>query len=607
DFDQANRIKPNKAKVEPPQHSHTLDFFNHFVHSGYSNPFYLPFFILIYQENSQTIAEMGISTTPTISVRNLPIVKTGAEVAGVGGTGIPNFHFVDREKDRAYYFFGNDALLLDELTAEKGMRSMFERLSRTTTMNCFAQYDWFSQASYDGLMNLGLGEAIRDFGEVLCLRDLTTRAKMEKDIRVKQQELLNALEAYRKARGFEVWVYYPVGRQIESAIKTLAKIHDQGLPQYLLYYLPWPDHFAHFVGPFSDEILSPTGELNRLDYWLGRIEKLYQEAGLKERSLFGMAGDHGLAPIFYQLNPEIEVLAQFEKEQGRELVIEKISSDEGEGPKINHAIDPESMKKKDIVIASTAGGNFMMDFFSHASDEEWRQQPLYNDLIHWTPLSGGAPIDMIHELTSRLSETLEYLVVREQPSDESGAFVRLVGSRSGKRFDEFIMRKADHIYYRESQGRLLGMNRVSRFRKGASAQELDRLRRKCMIEPLPDQVNTWCAESEWRQLSFHTDRPDGVVQLAHLYDESRSGTVNLFPLPGIGYNTKVPGRHAGEMFHEKDAWVGFWGDPAKSVKVQLKWAVNGSVAPTLFQWLTGESVQVGELGWGFPALPVTGE
>ncbi|MCB0364906.1 MAG: alkaline phosphatase family protein [Bdellovibrionaceae bacterium] len=607
DFEQTDQLKPKREKVDPPQHPHTLSFLQHFLSADYQDPLYLPFFKGIYAGNGRTIAEMGVSTTPTISVRNLPIVKTGAQVAGSGGTGIPNFHFVDRKKDRAYYFFGNDALLLDELTAEKGMRSMFERLAKTTSMNCFAQYDWFSQASYDGLLNLGVGEAIRDFGEVLCLRDLSTRAKMEKDIRVKQTELLAALEAYQKAKGYEVWIYYPVAKQIESAIKALAKIQDQGLPQYLLYYLPWPDHFAHFVGPFSDEIIAPTGELNRLDYWLGRVQQQYQQAGLQDRTLYGMAGDHGLAPIFHQLNPEVEVLARMEEEMGRTFVVEKISSDEGEGPKINHAIEPESMKRKDIVIASTAGGNFMMDFFSHASDEEWQQQPLYRDLTYWVPLAGGPPIDMIQELAKRLSETLEYLVVREEPSDVSGSFVRLVGHRKGRRYDEFIMRKADHIYYKESQGRLLGIDRVSRYRSSANALELVRWRKKCMTEPKPDQVNTWCDESEWRELTYHTDRPDALVQLAHIYDESRSGTVNLFPLPGMGYNTKVPGRHAGEHFYEKDAWVGFWGEPAKAAPEQIKSAVNGSVAPTLYQWLTGESVRKGEVGWGFPALPATGD
>ena len=65
----------------------------------------------------------------------------------------------------------------------------------------------------------------------------------------------------------------------------------------------------------------------------------------------------------------------------------------------------------------------------------------------------------------------------------------------------------------------------------------------------------WCNEAEWRRLSSFTPRPDAVTQLAHLYDSDRAGSVNLFPRAGVGYNSTVPGRHAGESFHEKNAFV----------------------------------------------------
>ena len=603
DFSKATARRPKKTAVQTPDHPHTLKFFEHLLKTGYSHQNYLPFFRNLYDQYDSTIAQMGISTSPTISVRNLPLVKTGAEVAGPGGTGIPNFHFVDRAADRGYYFFGNDALLLDELTEKRGMKSMFQRLQGVSTMNCFAQYDWYSQSTYDGLLNLAMGESVRDFGEILCHRDLAKRAKRQKQIDVKIEELLAALDIYTKASSHEFWVYYPLGIQIRNQLEGLTAMLDEGLPQYLLYYFPWPDHFAHFVGPFSDEIISPTGELNRLDYWLGKLTRYYEEAGLAGRTLYGMAGDHGLMPIFYHLNPEVEVLDQLAKEKGRPLVVEKISSDEGEGPKINHALDPKSMKGIDVVIASTAGGNYMMDFFHQG--ERWKEQPLYGDLTKWTPLSGGQSLNIVEEIRSRLQDTLEYLVVRDEPCEVSQATIRLVGTRHGQRYDELLFRNGQRIFYKESSGKLLDLTRVSRYRPSASPLELDRLRRVCLIEARVEDPQSWCTEQQWRELSFHTDRPDAVVQLAHLYDDDRSGTVNLFPLPGIGFNTKVPGRHAGEMFHEKDAWVGFWGEPTKKVSKPLRWAVNGSIAPTLYEWLTGEKVEVGKDGWGFPALPVT--
>ena len=150
--------------VDITQTDHTPDntFLFEIADTPYTDPRYLPFFSKLYQDGAKGIVEYGVSTTPTISVRNLPIIKTGANVAGEGGTGIPNFHFVDRKQDRAYYFFGNDAIQLDPLFSGNGAKTQFERLVPLVTLNCNAQYDWYAQSSYDPLINLGLGEAIRD-------------------------------------------------------------------------------------------------------------------------------------------------------------------------------------------------------------------------------------------------------------------------------------------------------------------------------------------------------------------------------------------------------------------------------------------------------------
>ncbi|WP_159074860.1 hypothetical protein, partial [Vibrio cholerae] len=49
------------------------------------------------------------------------------------------------------------------------------------------------------------------------------------------------------------------------------------------------------------------------------------------------------------------------------IALEKISSDEGEGPKLTNALNAPSYQKIDVVVASTAGGNFMLDFFNSAA------------------------------------------------------------------------------------------------------------------------------------------------------------------------------------------------------------------------------------------------
>ena len=91
-----------------------------------------------------------------------------------------------------------------------------------------------------------------------------------------------------------------------------------------------------------------------------------------------------------------------------------------------------------------------------------------------------------------------------------------------------------------------------------------------------------------------------MVQLSHLYDLDIAGTVNLFPKEGIGYNTIVPGRHAGEFFHEKDAFVGIWGAPVE--RKVARSAVNGAVPEAVYEYLTGAEVVEGQDGWGYPPL-----
>ncbi len=52
-----------------------------------------------------------------------------------------------------------------------------------------------------------------------------------------------------------------------------------------------------------------------------------------------MAGDHGLSPVFYYINPEVEVLEKLQSDLGKQLIVKKISSDEGEGHKLTHNLN----------------------------------------------------------------------------------------------------------------------------------------------------------------------------------------------------------------------------------------------------------------------------
>jgi len=602
------RLRPptQASRPAPAQSTHFLE---HLGRRGYHHPYYLPFFRSL--REGKGIARVGVSTTPTISVRNIPIALTGAPVAGPGGTGLPNFHFVDRafvfdgvQQGRAYYFYGNDAALLDRLTHAAGMRTLVERLPWLSSFSCAVQYDDGAQYTVDGFVNLGIGEKKRDFGEMLCLPELERRARNEVELRALRRRLLSMRAVLETQTRWYEW-YDGMGQVTERElarrlIERIAELEQEALPEYLVYYNPWPDHFAHFKGPFSDEIISPSGELNRLDYWLGRIAQVYAGAGLTERTLFAMAGDHGLTPVFHMLNPEVEVFEPL-RHKGIDFRVIKISSDEGEGPKLTHRLRPPSMRGYDAVVASTAGGNYMMDFFVDQG-ADWARQPLHSDLVKLMLISGSGPVDVIGEIYGSLHESLDYLVVRETPCGVDGGSVRVVGERDGRRCDGWIERRGERMFYRWQGVDLLGLDDLTPYERLTAEQKAEhaRLRARCVVEAKAEDAATWCDENEWRQLASYTDRPDSVVQLSHLYDLDIAGTLNLFPGEGIGYNTIVPGRHAGEFFHEKDAFVGIWGEPIKQRAARS--AVNGAVPEAVYEYLTGSQVVEGTGGWGYPPL-----
>ncbi|EGA69030.1 hypothetical protein VISI1226_06983 [Vibrio sinaloensis DSM 21326] len=597
---------PSFAQSQP-DHQQDMRFLEILSQQVYKDPHYLPFFKRLYRDHSDSIARVGISSTPTISVRNLPIIKTGAKVSGEQGTGIPNFHFVDREQDRAYYFFGNDALQLDKLMQVNQVQTMFDRLMHLKTLNCNAQYDWNAHTSYDGLVNLGAGEALRDFGEKRCLRELNNRADVEIELTKKRQTLVDNLAGYQSIPRWDFYTRLTRKWKIEQDLTSYAELDGKGMPDYTLIYNPWPDHFAHFVGPFSDEIIMPSGELNRLDYWIGQVEQAYQRAGVYQNTLFGMAGDHGLAPVYHTLNPEKAIFPALQASLGYPLVIKKISSDEGEGPKITNALNYLSNKGIDVVVASTAGGNFMLDMFNSA--QGWQTQPIYSELTQWRPLNApaGQTVDIIKQSLKYLGASLDYMAVRQNACDETSCSVRLIATRDGKRVDEEVIRSGDRFFYHSLSGQttLLQVQVLNPYLAKPTEAEFARYAQlvdKCLYRATQDNQSSWCRAEEWKNLTRFTPKPDSVVEIAQLYAEDRAGTINLFPAEGIGYNTKVPGRHAGESYLEKDAFIGFWGEPIGDKVTPLVSEANGSLAPTLYQYLTGEPVEVDVNGWGYPSL-----
>jgi hypothetical protein len=247
----------------------------------------------------------------------------------------------------------------------------------------------------------------------------------------------------------------------------------------------------------------------------------------------------------------------------------------------------------------------MIDLFN--SNNGWDTQPVYSELTDWKSVGkSGAGIDIISAFADGLRSSLDYLVVRQGPCLSEQCEIRIVGTRDGKRHDEIISRKGSLVrYFSADDGEpvLLGINGTNDYLPSISNKMS--LRKKVLLTDCVSEkwdVEKWCSSEQWRELSSMTPKPDSVMQLIALYEDDRAGTINLFPKDGVGYNTRVVGRHAGESYLEKDAFIGFWGKPTNGVKDRLPYAENGSLAPTIFEYLTGDKVIPNQDGWGYPSL-----
>ncbi len=136
---------------------------------------------------------------------------------------------------------------------------------------------------------------------------------MERQLTPLRAKLNEQITAYQNSSKWIKLTRATLKQRLEQQLGEYAEPDIFGMQDYTLIYNPWPDHFVNFAGPFSDEVIMPTEELNRLDYWLRETEAAYRKAGIYERTLWGMAGDHGLAPVYGTLNPERKILSHYQR------------------------------------------------------------------------------------------------------------------------------------------------------------------------------------------------------------------------------------------------------------------------------------------------------
>ncbi|HET6881432.1 MAG TPA: alkaline phosphatase family protein [Pirellulales bacterium] len=568
------------------------------------------------------IVNVATVDTPTISVRNLPIIYSGHGVAGPFGTGIPNFSYLDRRSGRGWYFWGSDVLDFRRIFANReqeiphsqprpdshGARTLFERLWRRNTMSAMPSVDTGALEKISAEVGTAVGEVQRNFIEKAIVLRLRRRAKVEADLNDRRRWLVEHRNVNDSFLG--ELIFRPLTlKTFREHARYVAEHEDEGLPDYLLWYNPWPDHFAHGKGPYSDAIVGRKGEYDRLDWFFGQVIEQYRP--YLDRTLVGVVSDHGLIYTPRLVSTE-KLLFDAMRSDGVKIKVQKLTQDEGGLPAIHGRDRLKPTRPYDAVIGSTAGGSYVIDLFELAGlqgdDEAWQRHPDYHQLRKHRLLSGQT-IDFVEQLQVRLRGVMDVALVREYgpapgekwPADVESV-VRVVTSDRGEaRITRLrnvgLTDESEHRYRYELLAEQDPLALVDSIREelipadGPSQQEIGDRLRKCL------QATDGCSDRQWQEALSFTSRPDVIHQFSHLYDCDRAGTVNVFPLPHVGFNSSVPGRHAGETFGEKNGTQLYFGAGLKRARLQT--ARHGSLPVTLYHWLAGdETLRSPEAGFG---------
>jgi len=245
------------------------------VEKAPNRPDYLENFKKYVFASRAPVVTVAVATvdTPSISVRNLPIIKTGHGVAGPFGTGIPNFSYLDRASGRGWHFWGSDVLHMRRIVGNQedetlqgkkraegpGARTLFERLWRYDTVSSMATIDTAALERIAAEVGIPLGEVQRNYVEKVLILSFRRRARMERGLNERRRWLEDHRGLSYSFLGLLTYDSVDL-RTFHDYARFLAEHEDEGLPDYLLWYNPWPDHFAHAEGPYSDAIVGFEGE-----------------------------------------------------------------------------------------------------------------------------------------------------------------------------------------------------------------------------------------------------------------------------------------------------------------------------------------------------------
>lgn len=547
------------------------------------------------------VVDTSVSSTPTISTRNIAILSSGLAPGdageGNGHSNIPNFTYLDRATGEWFYFWGTDGFSLNSIFKQVG-RTVFQVLDSRETFAFGAIFSEGADAYYSPYIGEVLRKLRRGFQERRALARLKVRATREVALGVERRRILERVGEWRRGADDP--------EHLEEVIRTEAyetlNARHEGLPDLVFWYNPWIDHESHLHGAYSKEVLRDV--MPELDEHLGQLFSVYDDPGMpaavRENLLTVLVSDHGHTVIARNFSIE-EVFTR------NGIDFDKLSVDEGAFP-VWHVRQKRSLVGKDMVIGSTAGGSFVIDLFhakAYAPVDDmgrfdpgklvdpalWMVHPTVSDCRAYR-LFDGRQVDLIQMLTQDLigltprgevENILDFIALRDDGHTREQPRIRLLSPDGDARVERRRGAGGRWVYRYEV---LSGEDPLGLAGGGGPAAELI-------------ASGGWHTDEDWLAASASTPRPDAIHELAHLYDLETAGTINLFPRAGWSTSSTVPGRHAGELFEEKNS-IQLYGGPVARGPSHLPVARGGSAPVTILHHLLGSEFDASR--FDYPSL-----
>lgn len=276
------------------------------------------------------------------------------------------------------------------------------------------------------------------------------------------------MDVWRKMDGYAVDAFYKVSES------------GGGMPRYSFVWMPAIDHLGHFHGSKNQVILDRVVDI---DKQIGRLMARLQDHGVYDETLVSMVVDHGLSDTDNHLDLK-KVLGKYGF---------KVLEDLTENDQFNSLYQNNAAR-------GVSGNAFALLYFAPRKEGrldtvsyDWGHTPSYEELRHF-PVSSSGGVDIIDLL--RKEQGIELVMAKE------GADTFRIFSRNG---ESKIERDLASLRYSYAETDPMGYAEIPE------------------VAVLID--GAYHSKDEWFMATRSTRFPDGIFQIAQLFDSERCGDV----------------------------------------------------------------------------------